>query len=537
MMEKQHPIPPLVKTILSSRGYKTERSMVDFIYSGVSSLSDPFLIPNMKKACATLEKAISKKEKIFVYGDGDADGVCGSFLLLNLLCLVGADFSFRLTHRLDDDYEIEEMLINEIAKEKYSLLISVDCGISSYQALKTAGDNGIKAIVLDHHIGETSKLHPSHIYVNPWMEKEWKNGTENLSGAGIAYKFVEGMGILLPGLKEGKAYEFIELVALSIIADSLPLTGENRIFVKEGLRRMPYTKNKGLAALIESQNLTPPFYLKNISRRLVPRLNSPGRLGNPDIALNLLMEKDGFGINEAVKKVEQMDRERYQMVVKAIKTIKKEALKNGFIASDDISPGICGIIASRLSGQYCKPFMVGYRSDDFLRGSIRAPEGYNLHKKLKPLNKYMLSLGGHKEAMGFKCTTEYIPQVKKIWKDIKWEAEKPNDYYDCILDISDLNPSIIEEIDVNLEPFGKGNPAPVFLCEDVYLKRVSGRGEENNEGILWLKKNGAIYEAVFPSEQDNKPVNGKMNILYTPSVRKQNNLYRIILKIKKFYSF
>ncbi|HPP29701.1 MAG TPA: DHH family phosphoesterase [bacterium] len=525
-------IPALVKKILLSRGYKTEKSMVNFLYNSISSLSEPFFIPDLKKACEVLKEAILKKEKIFVYGDGDTDGICASFLLLNLLKVVNANFSFRLTHRLDEDYEIEDALIDELAEEEYSLLISVDCGISSYSALKKAREYGIKVIILDHHIGEPSKLQTFHIYVNPWLKKKWPEGTENLSGTGIVYKFIEGMGILLPGIKEAMAHNFVEVVALSIIADSLPLTGENRIFVKEGLHRMPFTKIKGLGYLIETQNIRQPLHPRDISMRIVSLLNSPGRLGKPDVALNLLMENDDHSIKKIIEEIAKIDRERYQMVAKAMGKIKKEELENGIVISEKISPGICGIIASRLAGNYCKPFMVGYLSSNFLKGSIRAPENYNLYENLKPIKKYMVSLGGHKEAMGFKCPVTHIPKIKSFWKGIKWKTGNKKQYYDCPLDIRDINPSIIEEVTNYLQPFGKGNPEPVFLCRNVSFTKISARNNGNN-GPFWVKKDGAIYEAVFSSEHSFMPDKEKVDILYTPSVRRQNNLYRIVLKVKK----
>ncbi|MCM8762273.1 MAG: hypothetical protein NC929_03010, partial [Candidatus Omnitrophica bacterium] len=193
------------------------------------------------------------------------------------------------------------------------------------------------------------------------------------------------------------------------------------------------------------------------------------------------------------------------------------------------------IIASRLTGKYCKPFMVGHLSSNFLKGSIRAPENYNLYKKLKPLKKYMLSLGGHKEAMGFKCSVANIPKIKNFWENIKWEFDKKTDGYDCIFDITDLNPSIIEEVTNYLQPFGKGNPEPVFFCKDVHLKNVSVRNNENNR-TFWLKKKDAIYEAFSPDTMHNfTRWAEKVDILYTPYIRKHNNLYRIIIKIIGIY--
>lgn len=533
MEEKYSYIPPLVKKILSNRGYRTEKSMMNFLHSSISSLTEPFSIPHMKEACKTLKNAILKKEKIFIYGDGDTDGICASFLIINLLEKAGANFSFCLTHRLDDEYEIEESLIDELAKDKYSLLISVDCGISSYNALKKAGNLGIKVIVLDHHIGEKAKLPKSHFYINPYLQEKWPEGTEYLSGTGIVYKFVEGMEILMPVSKDERVSNFVELVALSIISDTLPLRGENRIFVKEGIRRMPFTTIKGLAHLIEKQGIKNPVDVNDIAMKVIPVINSPGRLGKPDIALNMLLEKNESHIIEIIKEMEQMDRERYRTVKKAMKILKDKDVESGFIISKDISPGMCGIIASRLTGKYNRPFLVGTISNDAVKGSIRAPENYNLPEHLRDLRKYMLSLGGHREAMGFKCFLKDLPKIKSFWEKIIWMEPEVKHHYDCILDIEELNPSIIEETLSLLEPFGKGNSEPVFLCKDVHFKKVAGKIIEDGTKI-WLKKNDTIYEGVLNENRNEIPRTG--DILYTPYIRKQNNLYRIILKIRKIYS-
>ncbi|MDD3726255.1 MAG: DHHA1 domain-containing protein, partial [Candidatus Ratteibacteria bacterium] len=308
------------------------------------------------------------------------------------------------------------------------------------------------------------------------------------------------------------------------------------ILVKEGLRKIPFTPLKGLAYLIEKQKIKEPVYIKDVAMKITPLINSPGRFGKPDVSLKLLMEKNERHIREIVEEIEQIDRERYKIVTKTINNIKEDELESGFVISKKISSGMCGLIASRLTGKYSRPFLVGSISNDYVKGSIRAPENYDIHKYLKPLGRYMISLGGHKEAMGFKCPVKNATKIKDLWYQIKWENTKKQDYYDCPLDIKELNPSTIEEAFEYLQPFGKGNPEPVFLCKDVHLEKVSIRNSSNSGGI-WLKKDDAIYETVLNGFIDNIPHNiKKADVLYTPYLRKHNNLYRIILKVRKIYS-
>ncbi|MBN1445133.1 MAG: DHH family phosphoesterase [Candidatus Omnitrophica bacterium] len=534
---KRQQLPRLIKEILSARGFKTEKSMAEFIHSGISSLSEPFSIPSMKEACEALKKTLLNKKKVFIYGDGDADGICSVYLLLKFFETVAHEAPFRLTHRLDEDYEIEDSLICELAEEGYSLLISVDCGISSVSALKKAAEAGIKCVILDHHIGDSTKLPEQHVYVNPFTGGKWPEGARNLSGAGIVFKFIEGMAHLLPGMRENHFYDLIEIVCLSVLADFLPLTGENRIFVREGLQRLPFTGIGALAYFIEELNLQAPLNQKDVTMKINPKLNSPGRLGKPEVALSLLMEDDRERIRHLKDEIDRMDRKRYQNVAKEMQNLANYREESaGFIISESISPGICGIVASRLAERHNRPYLVGCKTENFMRGSIRAPKGYNLYEKLKPVDRYMHSLGGHAGAMGFKCGEEYLGKIRKFWEEIEWEPEPSGSSYDCILDIEELTPELIKEINEYLEPFGKGNPEPVFMCRDVVVKGIF-RSSRKEKRSFWIKKKNSIYESFLSDGVNASPENGeKINIFYSPRIKGIKGLYRIFLVIKDYCS-
>lgn len=527
-MEKQ-PVPDIIRKILTARGFESEEDIQTFLFSGISSLSDPFSIPDMKKACQLLMAAAERGEKIFVYGDGDVDGICATFLILSFLDTIGSEASFYLTHRLEENYEIEESFISDLKKNGYTLLITVDCGISSIGALRKAEEYGIKCIVLDHHPADPGNLPGFHVYINPCM-MGWDESVSNLCGAGISFKFTAGMEQLFPGFRDKKISDMIEIACLATLADFVPLSGENRIFVKEGLKRLHFTSIRGLAAIMEYYNIKPPLYARDITMKLNPKLNSPGRIGKPEIVLELLLEKDEASIRKLIAEIDRIDRERYRQIAKIMKEIEKSGeAETGFIVSGGNCRGYGGIIASRLAGKYKKPFMVCYEKDAKLRGSIRTPDGFYLTGISAEMEEYMDEMGGHRNAMGFKCSSVHMEKLKKIWINARWETDVPMNW-DCELELEELSPLLIKEILQYMEPFGKGNPAPLFLCREVCLKSI--RSEEPAEKKLWAKKGNSFFEAyIEDSSAFTKTGGEKADICYTPYLREFSGLYRIFIKI------
>ena len=521
-------IPVLIQEILTARGYKNEEEIRSFLFSGISSLSDPFAIPALKQATEMLADAISQEKKIFLYGDGDVDGICAVFLILSFMNGHGIKTPFYLTHRLDENYEIETSFINELKETGYSILITMDCGISSITALEQAEKVGIKCIIIDHHIGFPQQLPRSHIYINPFVDK-WDNHIRYLSGAGITFKFIAGMEQLLPGGVMGKKVsDMFEVPCLATLADFVPLTGENRIFVKEGLKKIPFTSINGLQYMLNYYNIVSPISTRDIIMKINPKLNSPGRFGKPDITLELLLENNMSEVEKLVEEIDTIDRERYKTVAKIMKEIDTTSDdNNGFILSENDYKGLSGIIASRLSEKYNRPFLVCYEKNNIIKGSIRTPEGYYFHNTSE-LKKYMDEIGGHQNAVGFKCSSVYADQLRNAWDATEWHTEEPKTY-DCELDIQNLTPRLIKEIFQYLEPFGKGNPVPVFLCRDVCIKNI--RVENGPLKRCWIKKKECLFESIITDNIHIPVTEEKTDIYYTPYIKESNGLYRIFLKI------
>jgi len=524
-------ISPLTLKILHNRGISTKKDIEEFLYPSISNLSDPFSIPEVKKACERIYKAILKKEKIFIYGDGDVDGICCVFFLIKLFEKTKSNFSWYLTHRLED-YEIEETLIEKIKKENFSLLITADYGISSVKALKKAHNLRIQTIVLDHHRSDKNILPDFHIYVNPFLY-DFPASLKNLSGCGIVFKIIEGMETLLPGLKEKKITNFLEMVALSIIGDSSSLIGENRVFIKEGLNKLNSTEIPGLKNLLEKLNIYPTYY--NIFLKLNPKLNSPGRFGMPEISLNLFLNEDEKEIACIIREIEELDRKRTSLVKNKIQKIENELDKNKwFVISDNFLPSLCGIIASRFSEKYKVPTLICSKNGEIIQGSGRSPNGFSLYDELAPLKKHFISFGGHSNAIGVKFQLKFLNFIKNFWEEIvnKYKHQKSNfHYFDEKLDLESLTPDIVKEISL-LEPFGCGNPSPHFLEKSAQIQKIIKK--ENKNIKFWIKKNNKLFECIMEKgEMAEKILPGKkINFIYTPHIKEISGFYRIWLEIK-----
>ena len=533
-LAEEFKISPVIIKILQNRDISNREEIEKFLFPNLSYLSDPFQIPGVKDACERVCKSFSEGEKIFIYGDGDIDGICSVFLLLRLCEEAGADFSWYLTHRLED-YEIEEDLIENLKRDGYSLLITADCGISSTRALKKASDMGIQVIVLDHHKGDRSQLPDSHIYVNPSI-CEVPKSLRYLSGVGVVFKFLQGMTAFLPGIREKEICDFIEVVALGTAGDSVSLTGENRIFIKEGIERLSSTNILGLRILLEKLKMNFHCTYKNILFKINPKLNAPGRFGKPEVSLRLFLSRDEKEILYIIKEIEMLDRKRYSITSKALQKVEKEIEeKQGFIVMDDFPPSLCGIIASRCLEKYKIPVLACSRNGDTIQGSARIYRGGDIYGILKSMNKYFISFGGHSQAVGVKFKEENLNIIREFWneatKGVSYREDSWN--FDEKVEINNLTPSLIKEITA-LKPFGPGNPEPVFLGEDVSVQKIIK--EENNLKKFWIRKNEAFFECVAKNDEKSKCLtpDKKINILYSPRFRENNGLYRIWLGIKDF---
>jgi len=509
----------IIKKILENRGIKKKE---EFFSPEISHLTDPFEIPYMKEGCDLLRKVIEKKEKVFLYADGDVDGIFSIYFIIKVLQKTGTDFLFYITHRLDS-YEIEENIIPYLKKESISLFISVDCGISSVNFLKEVKKEGIKVIVIDHHIFNPAFLPEGNIYINPKLYNCLPE-IKFLSSTALVQKFTKGLSYSIPVEIE----ENLELVAIATIADNCPLIGENRKIIKMGLEKIFSTEIKGLKILIDELNIGEKNLIKDLKMKLIPKLNSPGRFGKPEIILDLLLSEK---VEEIIKEVKEIDRKRYKITKDCLEKIKEKIEKETFIVEKDILPSICGILSSRLSYETNRPVAIASEKNGMIQGSARCPEFYNLQKFIEKTKKYMISSGGHQNAIGFTFKVEFLDNIKKEWENFISNEKEEVFYYDAEIELDKITPTFLKELS-KFAPFGPGNPEPVFLSRRVKVEKIIR--EKEGELVFWVRKDNSIFECILKSSDENIVSEKFIDIFYIPRYRENNGLYRIYLLVKNF---
>ncbi|MCM8818201.1 MAG: DHH family phosphoesterase [Candidatus Omnitrophica bacterium] len=512
-------IPQLLKDILYKRNIKIEEEIIKFLYPSLNDLTEPSVVKTIEIATREIIKAIENKDKIFIYGDGDIDGIGGVFLIIKFLKDKNVEFNYYLTHRLED-YEIEETFVNYLLKEKYKLLILIDCGISSYKFLKRCADENIKIIVIDHHQTDIEKLPESHIYIHPFFSSK----DIDFSATGLSFKLFQN---LTSNYSNFTFNSYISIAGLATLSENVDLTGDNRIFVKEMLKDLRNSTINGLNLIVSKYLRENKIESEDIKKIINPKLNSPGRFGKPEISLNLLLEENEKEIEKLLKEIEILDRKRYQVTKKTMKAIEnKKSFESRFIILDDFPESLCGIIASRLVERYNLPFLIMSRKDNIVKGSGRSPEKFNLYENMKKIKNKFLSFGGHKNAIGFKFHIEKKDEIEEYWKDLR-VFEVKEKYYDALLGIENIKPEIFEYLEL-LKPYGKGNPAPIFLSKNVIIKKIK-KGEKNK---FWAAKGDVIFECETDLLKELEE--GEKTIFYTPEFEKKDGYYKIYLKIKNF---
>jgi len=512
-------IPVFLKKVLYKRGIKGDENIRKFLFSTFNDLTEPEIIGNIENAACEIIKEIERKGRIFVYGDGDIDGIGGVFFILKFFQNKNVNFNYYLTHRLED-YEIEEKFVEYLLKEKYNLLILIDCGISSYKFLKKCAENNIKVIVVDHHQGDIEKLPDCHIYIHPYFCPE----EFDFSATGLSFKLFQN---LISNSPSFPVHDYISIAGLAVLSENVTLLGDNRVFVKEMLKDLKHSKIKGLNFIVSKYLNEEKIETEDVKKMINPKLNSPGRFGKPEVSLNLLLEEEEKEIEILLEEIDSLDRKRYKITQKIIKNIEKQnGFENRFLILENFPESLCGIIASRLVEKYNLPFIVMSKKGDIVKGSGRSPEDFNLYENMKFVKEKFLSFGGHKNAIGFKFKIDKKGEIEKYWESIKIVDRKgiKDDHYDTILEIDEIKPDIFEYLNL-LKPYGKGNNPPVFLSRNVLIKKIN----KGNEVKYWAKKGDSIFECKISDVEISE---GIKDILYTPEMEKIDGYYKITIEIK-----
>lgn len=479
---KEMGVSEIIARLLINRGYDTPALAKNFLNKSVDQLCDPMLLPDIEKAVSRIEKAIADKEKIMIYGDYDVDGITSSTILYQYLKSEGGNVSCYIPDRVEEGYGVNESAIDMIAEQGCSLIITVDSGITAVSELKYAADKGMDVIVTDHH--ECADVLPPAVAVIDPKRRDSKYPYSCLAGVGVAFKLI----CALAG--KDRLMEMIEkysvLTAVGTIADVMPLSGENRILVYLGLKRIDRTDNLGLKALIRSAGIGKKKITTSvIGYSIAPRINAVGRVDKAMRAVELLLsetaedaEKIAADLCEA-NRVRQEEEGKLLDEAKAMLESDKSLLDNRIIilANDNWHNGIIGIASSRINERFGLPTVLISFDGDMGKGSCRSSKSsFNIYAALERFKHYFDKFGGHMSAAGFSIRREYVDDFKRelteyVNSTVTEEELTPKIDVDCEIGIRDINFSTIRDISM-LEPYGTDNATPVFMLRDTEITEI-----------------------------------------------------------------
>lgn len=544
-------LPKSIIEVLLKRGLDSKDLIVDFFEAPLGSLNNPFLMKDMDKAVKRVLKAVKDNEKICIYGDYDVDGVTATSLLYDFLLQISDNVIFYIPKRLEEGYSLNVDALNELKSKNISLIITVDCGITSISEIKYAKNLGIDVIVTDHHqLGETFP-EDAYAVVNP-QQPDDTYPFKFLSGVGVAFKLAMAFKYIyeksgykkLPPIKH-----YLDLVALGTIADVVPIIGENRIFVKHGLKLLENSPRAGIEELKKISGLTKSDITSaNIGFSLAPRINAVGRLGNCKSSVKLLITKNS---NEAKWLSEELEVEnKYRQELEknilreTLEKIEKKKLNEKYkglvIHSYSWHPGLIGIIASRLVEKYSKPSIVLTIENGIAKGSARSISSFDIFSCLQSMSDILIEFGGHKYAAGLKLDARNLPILQKrfhefISKHLSDEQLIPELTIDAYLEPNDINEHMFKILD-SFRPFGNGNPEPNFCMRRVKKAQdFALLGKE--KGVLkgFIEKNGRYFELIGFNMSEYRDLimeNDTFDIVFVPEYNHWIGGSNIQLKIK-----
>lgn len=544
------PFPLVLAQILYHRGVRTCSEAQAFLERRWEG-PPPFSLKGVNEAVARIRWAIRRREPIAVYGDFDADGVTGTVLLSQVLRALGADVRPYIPHRVDEGYDLNKDALLRLQRNGARLVVSVDCGIRSVEEVAFARRCGLDVVVTDHHSpGEV--LPPAVAVVNP-KQPGCPYPFKMLSGVGVAYKLaqalllVEGQAPLRRGSGEAppSAEEFLDLVALGTVADIVPLEGENRALTGQGLVRLNEASRPGIRALMEKAGLRPgQVTATHIGFVLAPRLNAAGRIATAALGYDLLATPHREIALDLAERLENLNRERQEMTRDAFEEARQQVEKAGaaerhllLVAGEEFHPGIVGLVASRLVEEYYRPSVVVEMGERYSRGSARSIPEFHITQALDQCADLLVRHGGHAAAAGFTCANERLSALQERLEAIAEEALAGQELVpaleiDVEIPLSEVTWELVGLLSL-LEPFGEGNPAPLFLSRGVVVREARPVGKENQHLRLLLTDGRAVWDAIaFRFGEWGGEVPQRADVVYCLEPNEWNGETRLQLNVQ-----
>jgi single-stranded-DNA-specific exonuclease len=535
-------VSPILAALLVNRGYADERAARVFLSPTYDQLHEPYSMLGMKEAVARLQRAIETREPILIYGDYDVDGTTGTAVLLRALKLLGAKAGFHIPHRFTEGYGIQQAALEKAAADGYKLVVSIDCGIRAHEPLDWARANGLDVIITDHHLpDEKEGAPPAFAVLNP-NQAGCPYPDKNLAGVGVAFKLVHAL--FREHGREAQVPAFMKVVAIGTVADVAKLTGENRTIVAIGLKDLARVANPGLRALIDVAGCGDGKGMTayDLGFRLGPRINAAGRMDAARAVVELFDTRDSDEARRLANHLDARNEERktvqQQIIDLAVAEVKDpKDCYVAVIAGDGWHRGVIGIAASKIAERLHRPCVVLSVDGDMAHGSGRSIEAYHLLNGLTACADLFEKFGGHSHAAGIAIRTERIAEFR----------QRLNEHAASCLTAADLEPQVhidlelapeavtfafARELDA-LEPFGAGNPRPVFVTrnlrclsepnviKDRHLKlRLAGPQNRPLEAVWWN-----CIEGETPS------LNGSIEVAYTIETSPWNGDFKMQLNI------
>ncbi|MBI5731960.1 MAG: single-stranded-DNA-specific exonuclease RecJ [Candidatus Magasanikbacteria bacterium] len=510
-------IPEIVLQLLYNRGLITQEKIDEFLIPDYSKdIHDPYLFRDMARAAARIFSAIDKNELIVIHGDYDADGVCAAVILMSALKALGAKhLDIFLPDRDLEGYGINQNTVEIIASAGAKLLISCDCGVSNKKEVEWAEKNGVNVIITDHHNAPLD-LPSAFAIIHPKLPTE-AYPDKNLSGGGVAFKLAQA---LLKSSETASHWQnkkikpevfekwFLDLVAISTVADMVPLLGESRTLTKYGLIVLNKTKRTGLRQLIRAAGLekNPPLSSHHIGFQLAPRINAAGRMKHANGAYQLLISENEDEARELARELNANNEERRKLTEKMdgeaktqVRETKQEGAPAVFVIKENWPVGLIGLIASRLYREYYRPVFVLTKKDGEIHGSGRSIDEIDIMEKITRLKHYFAKYGGHPQACGFTLTDgsdKTLLNFKNdltqlVAEEIKGRELIPALFIDAEVKLDEISWELYDWLQ-KFEPFGENNPEPRYLAKNLTVAAVEALGADCQHLKLLVKHNNGM---------------------------------------------
>ena len=548
-------VSPVLARLIRNRDVVGDEAIERYLNGTVDQMHNPELLPDLALAAEILEQKISSEAAIRIVGDYDIDGVCSTCILYRGLKRLGGKVDYEIPDRVKDGYGINESIIRAASEDGIDTILTCDNGIAAISQIALAKELGMTVVVTDHHDIQTvaaedgteqDLLPPADALVNP-KRRDSVYPYPQICGAMVAYKLIQVM-YERAGIPRTEWLDMMELAAVATVGDVMKLQDENRIVVKEGLRRLRDTKNLGLRALIEANQLDPEkISAYHIGFVIGPCLNAGGRLDTAKLALALLLAESGEEARGLALELKALNDQRKDMTQKGVDEAAAQveerymADKVLVVFLPDCHESLAGIVAGRIRERYHKPTLILTHSEEGAKGSGRSIEAYHMFQCLVEVQDLLTKFGGHPMAAGFSLPLEYVEEFRRrLNENAKLTPEDfiPKVWIDIALPFEYVDEALIEELE-RLEPFGQGNEKPQFAQKDLAVRSARVMGKNRNVVKLMLvNERGAALDAVVFTDGDlfleEMGDSRRMDVVYYPTVNEYNGRRTVQIVVRNW---